>query len=469
MNISLPQPVPREFCLQCDVCCRYSEQFSAWSPFILKEELNNFRPCVPQFIESYGINIAPVKRNGRFVCPFFDLKNNRCRIYPNRPFDCRMYPFLVSYNSNYTHIILAASRQCPFVADKKNLPVVMKHAKALKDILEKEEAAEMLYLNKGLIMPYSGNIDACFSLDKVSTKIFAKDSDLKAMSLGGRGVFQGFLGNKKARNFSHTFEYIYGWRDVAHILWNSVDDNLLVFWRQGGDSFLLLPPAGKNISPRALEFSKEFLRNHNSMRVENVNEEDGRLFRQYGFRTRHTGSEYIYTKNPLIGLRGNRFKSPRWASNYFRKNFKSQIRNLTTGDIGDCLALLEVWVGKRIERCEDRYYRLLIEDNFFAQRRLMLEFDNLEIAGNIIQIDGRIAAYSFGYPIDSDTFCIFAEVAERGFKGISEYLFREFCRNLSAFKLINLMDDAGLNNLRRKKMSYHPARVNALYTATSVK
>ena len=54
-------------------------------------------------------------------------------------------------------------------------------------------------------------------------------------------------------------------------------------------------------------------------------------------------------------------------------------------------------------------------------------------------------------------FCVLLEVCDLKFKGISEYIFREFCRGLTDYKYINTMDDSGLENLRISKLSYHPS------------
>ncbi len=44
-------------------------------------------------------------------------------------------------------------------------------------------------------------------------------------------------------------------------------------------------------------------------------------------------------------------------------------------------------------------------------------------------------------------------------KGLGAYIFREFCRELESYELINTMDDSGLEGLRRAKQAYHPAKL----------
>jgi len=51
------------------------------------------------------------------------------------------------------------------------------------------------------------------------------------------------------------------------------------------------------------------------------------------------------------------------------------------------------------------------------------------------------------------------EIADRTVKGLGAYIFREFCRELESYGLINTMDDSGLEGLRRAKQAYHPAKL----------
>ncbi|MCM8783751.1 MAG: phosphatidylglycerol lysyltransferase domain-containing protein [Candidatus Omnitrophica bacterium] len=458
----IPQFIPQEICLKCEVCCRFIDEFSPWAPFILKGEIDKYKcyKFLPSFINSYGINLRGIKNRNFYVCPFFNSNQKKCLIYNERPLDCRLYPFVLFYNEDYTEVHLGIDLQCPYLRDK-DMNIFLNFAKRLKSILENEENFETVYQNPGLIMDYNTNFFTFGILDKISSKIFGKETNLKMISLKDKELFNKFL-TEDGKNFSYAFEYLYSWRNIAYLLWEVVDNNLLVFCKQGESSFLILPPLGKTISPQAINFGKSFL--GKNMRIDNVTVHYSDFFKQNNFKLKCVNLEYIYESLKIAELKGDGFKSQRCAYNYFHKNYPAKIRELTSKDGSECLKLYELWTGDRLKKYKSEHYRLLIEDNFFAQRRLLSDYELLDLEGIVLEIGGEIKGYSFGYPLDQDNFCIFAEVVDFRFKGIAQYMFSEFCRRLKNFKFINTMDDSGLENIRKTKLSYRPSITRKFYS-----
>jgi len=75
-------------------------------------------------------------------------------------------------------------------------------------------------------------------------------------------------------------------------------------------------------------------------------------------------------------------------------------------------------------------------------------------------------AFTFGFKLNKDTFCILYEITDLSIKGLSQFIFRQFCSELKNHRYINIMDDSGLVNLKRVKLSYHPQRTIPSYTVT---
>jgi hypothetical protein len=65
-----------------------------------------------------------------------------------------------------------------------------------------------------------------------------------------------------------------------------------------------------------------------------------------------------------------------------------------------------------------------------------------------------------------ETFCILYEITDLGIKGLAQFIFRRYCQELKDYKFINIMDDSGLENLRRTKLAYKPVRQVRAFIAT---
>ncbi|MCM8798724.1 MAG: phosphatidylglycerol lysyltransferase domain-containing protein [Candidatus Omnitrophica bacterium] len=461
-NLCIPQLIPQEICLKCENCCRFSEEFSPWSPYILKGEREcfNSQEVLPFFIKSYGINLKLKKEKDFFVCPFFDLAYKKCSLYALRPFDCALYPFILFYHQNYSQVLLGIDLQCPYLSTLKK-EVLFNFALRIKKIVE-EEILEMIYEHPGVIMDYQTNFQPLFPLDKLNRRIFGENSGLSIISLRDKEIFDNFF-SKYGGAFSYAFTYLYAWRDIAYLLWKSVGDVLLVFWKQKEDFFLLLPPLGNFLSGEVFSYLIQLL--GEKIRIKNIREEERDFFLRKGFTLKPTAGEYLYLSGKMINLSGKELKKKRGESNYFRKHYLPEVKDLQAEDRGKCLKLYEDWAKERCAEKRSDYYLMLLEDNFFAQRRLLLDYAVLNLQGIKVEVGGETVGYSFGYPLNEQEFCIFAEITHLKLKGISAFIFQEFSRKLKAYKFINAMDDAGLENLRREKLSYSPLLVKTIYSA----
>lgn len=133
----MKQFVPSKFCLECRGCCRFSQSDSVWAPHFLKREM----PFTPK----------PSKEGG-FVCPFLNPEDNRCKIYETRPFECRLYPFLL--NKKNGKPFLAVHINCPFIEENINTKEFKEYTKYLAGLLKSAPFKEILKNNPQIIHTY---------------------------------------------------------------------------------------------------------------------------------------------------------------------------------------------------------------------------------------------------------------------------------------------------------------------------
>ncbi len=97
-------------------------------------------------------------------------------------------------------------------------------------------------------------------------------------------------------------------------------------------------------------------------------------------------------------------------------------------------------------------------------------FQELGLIGKVVRINDEVQAYTFGYELNRDTFCILFEISKLSIKGLAQYIYREFCKELlHTYKWINAMDDSGLENIKRVKLSFHPTKLIPSYNITKLK
>ena len=261
----------------------------------------------------------------------------------------------------------------------------------------------------------------------------------------------------------YAFAPHYIWRDFFGFYWTVIDDHFCLFANQDGDYFMPILPMGELLNQKVIHqayaFTLEANRAKQIARIENV--PDGLLpfFRQMGFHAVEKEMEYLYDTDALIQLKGDRYKSKRAAYNVFVRNHTAaQLQPYQPAHLADCLSLYESWKQERGGHSHDDVYQAMLEDSRHSHRIGLMNYEELGLVGRVVFIDGILKGYTFGYSLNDEIFCVLFEVTDLETKGLAQFLFREFCREQAAYRWTNTMDDSGLENLKRVKLSYRPAK-----------
>ncbi|NQU18771.1 hypothetical protein HQ550_01295, partial [bacterium] len=144
--------------------------------------------------------------------------------------------------------------------------------------------------------------------------------------------------------------------------------------------------------------------------------------------------------------------------NSFVNRYGFKYQSYQSRDKNECIALYLLWMRERKVKNKDAIYRRLLDDNFSVFKTTLDCYGKLNFVGRTIKIADKIKAVTFGYPLGNKSFVVLFEVCDLRFKGIAQYIFREFCREIKC-EDINVMDDSGLDNLKRVKLSYRPYKI----------
>jgi len=165
---SLKQIVPSSLCLTCDVCCRFPEETSFLAPFFTKEEIGflptpdlPFRDDSPQ-----GSKIKLVSHDEGCRCPYFDPATHYCKIYGERPLDCRIYPFALMRDPSGS-VVLGIDTKCPFIQEHANDPQMSQDADSVRKFLESESIAKVIVSSPELIGPHQEDVIILHRLEKI--------------------------------------------------------------------------------------------------------------------------------------------------------------------------------------------------------------------------------------------------------------------------------------------------------------
>ena len=143
----LPQFVSQKVCLSCEGCCRFREQNSSWRPKMAQEEINGEEGVFAQELDGNNC-IRTVECRGQFRCTFFHTEDNVCHIYAYRPFECRLYPFLLTKHGGDAAISVHLS--CPHIQEKWQSEDLNSYVEDLRKYFQQEEVLEFVRRNPSL-------------------------------------------------------------------------------------------------------------------------------------------------------------------------------------------------------------------------------------------------------------------------------------------------------------------------------
>jgi uncharacterized protein len=287
----------------------------------------------------------------------------------------------------------------------------------------------------------------------------------------------------------YTFAGNYIWLSTATGFYAIVNETFCLFILNSGELSMLLPPIGKKENTyeamlRCFEIMNSHNSNRNYSKIEYVHEEllegfvdyleEGTLVYEMlkDFIIEKKLVDYIYKVEDLIDLKGDSYKSKRNEINRFRKvypNFRLEILEKEK-HAKEVMSLFNKWVKDRTTYMPKEEVEVFMDGIYFerfAIKRLLNDYENLDIIGLVIYIDDEIKGFTVGEKINEQTASVIIEKTDFEILGCAQFIFREFTKILKdkyAVEYINVGDDMGFENLKKVKMSYRPKKLVPKYT-----
>lgn len=282
----------------------------------------------------------------------------------------------------------------------------------------------------------------------------------KDISIQDKMMVQTYTLTSNRRNCDLSFANLYSWRFLYHTQVAEQDGFLLIKFRIGGKAAYMMP-VGDGDLHAALRAMKEDA------------ESEGDVFCMYGvcshmradleeaapdcftFTADRDYYDYIYLRNDLATLRGKRYQPKRNHINRFLRSYPDyEYRDLTPDLVPECLQLAGHWLRQNETTEEERRE---LEDEHRSLTDALLHFDALGLSGGVLHVGGRIVAFTFGAPINANTFDVCVEKADVTVEGSYTMINYEFANHIpEQYSFVNREEDLGLEGLRKAKLSYYP-------------
>jgi len=152
--ISLRQFVPSEVCLKCGGCCRYKSEDSPWRPKLGARDQAGLGVLVTgEDVLDAQAYIKTIQTCGEHFCKFLNAKDNSCGIYSQRPFECSLYPFILSKTPETVKVYVHLA--CPYIQDHLSRSEYDAYVVYLKDFFWREDVRGFLAQNTNMFHDYT--------------------------------------------------------------------------------------------------------------------------------------------------------------------------------------------------------------------------------------------------------------------------------------------------------------------------
>jgi Fe-S-cluster containining protein len=471
--------VPSATCLHCDVCCRFPEGDSFLRPFFMAEEIERaisagLSPAYFSNRAGTQIDLVADSDGDGYLCPAFDRATSQCRIYDDRPLDCRLYPFALMWDALHERVILGWDSKCPYMRDLAS-PVTLRAAHEVAQWIEADDKIEMLARYPRLIGRFQDDVVPLQVLQRLTDRLQRGGSKVATRPLvpSDRASMEKALEISAGHDMplaAASLAYHYTWRHLLHYTWAEIDHHMCLFAESPGGVFMALPPLGAGSIADSLSAAFCYMRERNGdssvTRVENVPGEHRPELLRLGYQVIAKSPDYLYAADDLVELTGDSYRSARAACNRFIREHGAVLEPYDTRECSACLGLFHEWRQQKQQGALDRWESALLQDAAGAHETALSLTRELGLTGALVRVEGRVRAYTMGLWLTPVVFCVLFEIADRTIAGLAPFMFREFCRQARAKGAcwINTMDDSGLPALARSKQWYRPARLLPNFT-----
>ena len=208
-----------------------------------------------------------------------------------------------------------------------------------------------------------------------------------------------------------TFTNLFIWRQVYQLRISHLNGFICLLSDKGDQSFFF-PPIGEGDKVESFRILLQDLKARgNSPKIARVPESMVTQidWKENGMRVDldRDQSDYLYLVEDLTKLEGRKYHRKRNHIKQFKERYSYQYHPLTPEWISECLRLETDW-------CDLRHCEVVpgLANESVAIKEALTHFNQLNMKGGAILIDGKLEAFTLGEPLNPETVVIHIEKAK---------------------------------------------------------
>lgn len=285
-----------------------------------------------------------------------------------------------------------------------------------------------------------------------------QEIQFRRAELNNRDLIHSYFERFPSRSCERTFANILLWSRHYPVTFAEIENTLVFRSVDEGEAYTY--PAGE---PEDVKKTLDFLKKYTEERglplvLYLVTPEQFEQLEQwypgrFEIEYERDDADYIYESEKLATLSGKKLHAKRNHMNKFKATHENwTYETMSEENLEECFQMALKW--RKENNCDE-------DEEKNAEMCVTLNalrlFQELELVGGVLKIDGEVVAFTLGEPVCEDTFVVHIEKAFADIQGAYPMINQQFVEHeCMQYKYINREEDTGSEGLRKAKLSYRP-------------
>ncbi len=175
-------------------------------------------------------------------------------------------------------------------------------------------------------------------------------------------------------------------------------------------------------------------------------------------------AEYVYSTEQMSAFSGSKLQERRREVRHFWSIYgdRASVKRITPSDLDEIWDFEKNWV---IINASSHDREAIERESRMISRQISL-FDELQLSGVVVRIDGSVRGFGYGTKLSDEYYDAIAEKGDRSIPGMYKILRMESVKQCAMeCKYVNMEEDLGIEGLRAIKYIYNPLFLIRKYTA----